>query len=66
MSKQSKNANKRKMQKIAKASSSTRKHLADGESVNHYPGSQHAPHWLKPSGKKGWWNGLRRAATGNQ
>lgn len=63
MSKQNKQRNKRAQQKLAKASKSNRQHLGDGQSASHDPHHQPAPHWLKPSGKRGWWNGLKTKAA---
>lgn len=63
MCKQNKQRNKRIARKAAKFSAARKEslhHYAEGEKKSPFPHLQPKPNWIKPSGKKGWWNAKKR------
>ena len=63
MSRQSKNSKHRSIAKSSKGHmKGADKHFAAGAARSPFPDSQPAPCWVKPTGKRGWWNksGVRR------
>lgn len=68
MCKANKQRKKAAARKAAKASSSERKHFADGLKSPKYSHEQPAPHWLRIGASKkkhGWWTKKSRAGTYN-
>lgn len=55
MSRQNKQRSKKAQSSKFKGSNAG-KHRGEGVKISHFPGDQNAASWMKPSGRKGYWN----------
>lgn len=58
MSRTRKNIRKRALSKATKGGSKGN-HFTENQARSHFPHMQPKPAWVRPTGKKGWWNGSK-------